>query len=284
MACEDIEERIKDLKAEKQNLEKSITFLKGRSLALAQKNLARLEGQVASEQLKLKECMALEQQLKNPTPRPFVGRVKSISCSKASKEVGKEEPYVLVASVDMLAQGQIAPLPPVTKPAVHCFKIGPWSHVKAGSTLQAHDLDSSDNPAFWDLDSQARIIISPQDVLFLVGLVENDGGSPDAVRGAVQTALGLSVVQNMNRSYDTFASTLASSMAGAIDTASVAGLDPLHLNSDDRIGRVEQLSLTAGDLDRINALGSHEKSLSFKSVKKSGKVTNQYKVTFSFAA
>ena len=178
----------------------------------------------------------------------------------------------MIASVDMLALMAGLPLP---KPAVLCFKFGPFTDFSEGTRRTIN------SKAFWDLNSTPRLIASPQDVVFLVSLIENDGASPDAIRGAANTALELSVVQNMGLGYTNFVSTLASAMAGAIDTSSIAGLDPTHLNPDDRIDNVKQLSLSADDLDAMAALGSKEKTLTFTRAKSSGKVTDKYTVTFS---
>jgi hypothetical protein len=73
-------------------------------------------------------------------------------------------------------------------------------------------------------------------------------------------------------------------MAGVIDTANIEGLDPGHLNVDDRIGGVAHLQLTTGDLDTIYALGQQEKSLTITHRNQSNNITEQYAVTFSFEA
>jgi hypothetical protein len=280
MACEEIKQQLASLRSEKRQVEAVLDNLQGAGLLAAQENLANLTAQIAAEEKRLNDCEALAAP---HTAQPFTGRVKDIFCSEASKEIGKDEPYLLIASVDMLAQVQAGPLP-VTKPSVHCFKVGPWDDVKAGTRHLASQLASSNNPAFWDLDSQARIVRSPQDVVFLVGLVEHDGASPDAIRGAVHTALEASVLNNLGRTYATFAATLTSAMQGAIDTFSGAGVGPSHANFDDRVGTVKQLSLTTDDLDSINALGKREKTLSFTRVKSSGKISDAYTTTFSFEA
>jgi hypothetical protein len=270
MACEDIRQKLAELRSDKRQLEAVIGNLQGAGLQAAQANLASLTAQIAVQEKALADCEAVAHP---PPPQPFVARVKEIYCDEASREVGDEEPYLVIASVDMLALLAGLPLP---KPAVLCFKVGPFGGFKEGTRRTIN------SKAFWDLNSNPRLIASPQDVAFLVAMCENDGASPDAVRGAANTALELSIVQNMGLAYQNFVSTLISAMAGAIDTASVAGLDPLHLNADDRIGRVKQLSLTTGDLDTIAALGSQEKKLSFSRQKASGKVTDQYTVTFVF--
>ena len=279
--CNDIEQRLAELQRQKREINAIIDHLQGAGLQAAQENLANIQAQIAAEEGNLADCRALEQQVDHPTPRAFVGRVKDIYCAKAGKELGEQEPYLLMASVDMLAQAGSVP---VTKPAVHCFKVGPWAGLKPGSRAAATDLKVSKRPAFWDLNSRSRTIAAPHDVIFLAGLVEHDGASPEAILGAVHSALEVSILENLNRDYATMASTLANAMTGAIDTFAGAGIGPSHANFDDRMGPVKQLRLKTDDLDTINALGTLEKSLTFKRVKKSGKVTDQYTATFTFEA
>lgn len=270
MACEEIKQRLAALRSDKRELETVIGNLQGAGLQAAQANLAKLSVQIIEEEEALADCEAIANP---PPPQPFVVRVKEIYCGEGSREVGDEEPYLVIASVDMLA---LLPGLPLPKPAVLCFKVGPFTGFSEGTRRTIN------SKAFWDLNSNPRLIASPQDVAFLVAMCENDGASPDAVRGAANTGLELSIVQNMGLEYGNFVSTLISAMAGAIDTASIAGLDPLHLNADDRIDRVKQLSLTTKDLDTIAALGSKEKTLTFSRSKASGKVTDEYTVTFVF--
>lgn len=69
-----------------------------------------------------------------------------------------------------------------------------------------------------------------------------------------------------------------------IDTANIEGLDPGHLNVDDRVGGVAHLQLTTGDLDTVYALGQQEKSLTITHRNQANNITEQYTVTFSFEA
>jgi len=286
MACNDIEQRLKNLRNEKQDLEEGMELVTyPKTLAIMQANLDNLKAQIAAEEKNLADCKAIENP---PPPRPFVVRVKDIFCSEASNEIGVDEPYLLIASVDMLrlVQVQIDPLPaglvpPVRIPAVHCFKVGPWSGVKPGTRHPATELTSINNPRFWDLSGLAKKVASPQDVIFVVGVFENDGSSPEAIRLALEPAMELSLALNLGLEYSALAATLVSDMKGTFDTARLLGLGPAHLNADDRID-VEQLNLTTIDLDTINALGKHEKTQTFTLTNKSGKITNQYTVTFSF--
>jgi hypothetical protein len=131
------------------------------------------------------------------------------------------------------------------------------------------------------LSGLPKKVVSPQDVIFVVGLFENDGSSPEGIRQLLEPAMELSLALNLGLTYSALAATLVSDVKGTFDTVRLAGLSPAHLNADDRVG-VLQLNLTADDLNTINAFGKHEKSITFTLKKNSGKITNQYTVTFSF--
>lgn len=278
MACEDIQQRISTLQSQAKDVESILPGLKGAGLAVAQENLANIRAQISAEQKKLEDCKKLSQPA---AAKPFSGRVKEIFCSKAGAEIGKQEPYILIGSFDMLATATPAPVP-IIKPAVQCFRVGPWTGMSAGTSAAESRLPDRDRANFWDLDGKRRIVKSPQDVAFIAVIVENDGASPDAIRSAVSTALEGGVINNMNRSYSAFVDTLSSVMAGTIDSLSGAGVGPGHLNFDDRLGPVKHIALTADDLQRINALGKLEKSFTFQRKKQSDKVTDEYEVTFAF--
>ncbi len=155
-------------------------------------------------------------------------------------------------------------------------KIGPWLGVGAGDTKYASHLSAADRPDFWDLDSAPREIEHHQDVIFLVAMGENDGSSPDSIRGRVRTDLMTARATNINRSYSAYVTAMISNMTASIETWRVAGLDPLNLNEDDLFETVKHLSLTATDIDRLNDdLLLLEKTLRFTQRRGNGNVTNE---------
>jgi hypothetical protein len=273
MACEDIAKGLATLRSEKKELEALLPNLGGAGLQAVQANIATKAAQIEVEQDRLDECRALAEAAANPPPRrPFTARVKQIHCAAAGAEIGDQEPYLLIATVDRTPGF-------LSIPALHCVLVGPWADMRAGYTRFAN----AGSPAFWDLDEDRKIVADPQHVIFLVGVVENDGASPDAIRSLVQTSLLASLAQNLQRDYDTLANTLASAMTGAIDSFRGAGIGPGNANFDDRVG-VGRLNLTDYDLDRIDALRAHEKALTITGRNGSGNITDQYTVTVSFAA
>jgi hypothetical protein len=70
---------------------------------VAEEQLARIDADIASTQAELTHCLEKEAQAQNPVPQNIRGAVKRIVCHEASSEVGHDEPYLLIASFDMLA-------------------------------------------------------------------------------------------------------------------------------------------------------------------------------------
>jgi hypothetical protein len=247
----------------------------------AEEVLAGLDADIVSTSAALTLCLAQEAQENHPVPQDILGSVDRITCHDASREVGPDEPYLLIAAFDLLGivNGGVIGF---TLPTINVVKVGPWDGVGAGETHQASILSSADRPHFWDLDGAAKPIGHPEDVIFLVACMENDGSSPDAIRGGVRTNLLASRVNNTNRPYDAYVDTMISNMTGAIETLRVEGLGPGGLNRDDLIGEVQQLSLSTGDLDRLNGIEPVEKSLRFTQRTSGGTVQNDYTVFFSF--
>lgn len=249
---------------------------------LATDELARIEADLAEAEAALDLCRAQEAQADNPVPQPITGKVDKIKCHDASREVGHDEPYLLIATFDMTDAVNLGVVG-VTFPDVSVLKIGPWIGVDKGETHFASHLSSANRPDFWDLDSDPRPIAHHQDVIFLVAMCENDGSSPDAIRGGVRTDLLAARATNTNRSYDAYVTAMISNMTGSIETRRLLGLDPLNPNEDDLVETVKPLALNASDIDRLNNdLLPVVKTLRFTQRRGNGNVTNDYSVTFSF--
>ena len=249
---------------------------------LASDELARIVADLAEAEAALQLCQDQEAQAANPVPQPITGKVDKIECHDASKEVGHDEPYLLIATFDMTDAINLGVVG-VTFPDISVLKIGPWIGVDGGETHYASNLSSANRPDFWDLDSDPRPIAHQQDVIFLVAMCENDGSSPDAIRGGVRTDLLAARATNTNRSYDAYVTAMISNMTASIETRRVLGLDPLNLNEDDLVETVKPLALTATDIDRLNNdLLPVVKTLRFTQRRGNDNVTNDYTVTFSF--
>jgi hypothetical protein len=282
MACEDITLRLKELRNQKAELKKQMELvLAPKVLAPMEHQLADLEYHIAVEEKNLADCKAIAEQLTNPAPRAFIGRVKRILCSEANKkEWGKQEPYLIMTSVDIPPALSVGPIVlPLPKPRVHCVLIGPFSDVEPTNSYYTSDLPAIKNPNFWNLSGLPERVDSPNRVIFIGGLFENDSSSPEAIRMALETALAVSVVTNRGLAHTAFANTLINDIIGTFDTSRLVGVSAAFY-PDDRIG-VHHLAMTTDDLNTINALGRLEKSLTFTRTL-DDKVIDNYTVTFSF--
>jgi hypothetical protein len=151
--------------------------------------------------------------------------VKELRCDDAGREIGVDEPYLIAATVDRLGQVNLGTVPfvgPVgfSKASVHTLHVGPWTKVKAGETCSTNGLDA--NPSLWDLSGEARALASPEDAIFLVSVLENDGASPDAISGAVSSALEISLLNNAQLEYEALANTCSSGARAALAAMATA--------------------------------------------------------------
>src|SRR5262245_6779575 len=109
MNCQPIAQRLADLREQASEIGQLLeTMPNGPGRQVVQENLANIQAQISEEQQALAECQTINDQ--GSVPRAFVARVKNILCTAASREVGKEEPYVLIGTVDMLATVGTPPL------------------------------------------------------------------------------------------------------------------------------------------------------------------------------
>src|SRR5687768_12765724 len=67
----------------------------------AEEVLDGIDRDIAAAEAELDLCEARAEQEANPVNQPITGEVTTITCHAASKEVGPDEPYLLIASLDM---------------------------------------------------------------------------------------------------------------------------------------------------------------------------------------
>ncbi len=273
MSCTALENELSQLRTRRRDQAALVTTMPHNAgWERAKDLLADIDAEIFTAEAALDECLA-----EQPKAQDILGAVDRIYCHDASRELGRDEPYLLIAAFDMLNVVN-AGIVGVKLPTVNVVKIGPWQGVKHYETYYPSALPVASRKPFWDLDHEARHIAHPQDVLFIVALMENDRGSPDIVRGVVRDNLLASRINNTNRAYDAYATTMISNMGAAIDLSRGVVL------RDDVIGGVRQLALTAEDLALLNTTipDPVEKSIRFTSTKPNGKVMNDYTVYFSF--
>ena len=114
--------------------------------------LAILDAQIALQEQVLADCLA--QQQPNPAAPPLSATLTALGCDIVKRELGKEEPYLIVATVDMLAALGLLPppLPPPPKPTVNTFLYGPYLNFRKATSR------ALDEEPFWDLDGEPRTI------------------------------------------------------------------------------------------------------------------------------
>jgi hypothetical protein len=178
--------------------------------------------------------------LKNVAPFPVKIIVNAIRCEKGTSEIGDDEPYVIATACD---------LSPVV-PQIESTLYGPV-------TMGTGEVKYPAGKPFWFIDNATgKVIPDPANVIFILSLMENDDGSPDAARGLVKAAttaslansLALPRAQRVKKLQDDIDSTLA------IPTGAP--------NIDDQIGNSIELAPSKLDLI-LPILGTHTVQLKF---------------------
>ncbi len=120
----------------------------------------------------------------------------------------------------------------------------------------------------WSLGGSAAAIGSPNDVLILVGLMEHDSGRTSTVKAAVQAGLFATLVNYLNDGLGraSVVRNLISDMNGILDGASAIGAiaNLPFSNGDERIGRAQELVLTANELQTARNGGTVSKTLEYR--------------------
>ena len=272
MSCTALQNEVSALRSRRNGQAKLVEMMpNGPGRLRAQEMLDGLNADLAAAEAALDLCLARAAQETDPKPQYILGTVEKIQSHAASKEWMKEEPYLLIASFDMR---------PLTL-GINVVKIGPWSGIDSNDTGYASHLAPQNNPAFWDLNGQGSPIAHPEDVIFLVALLERDGSSPDNIRGAVRAELLAAQVTNTTLAYTAYVTNMISNMTGTIETSRLLPGKP-SLNVDDLIEGVKHLSLSTGDLANLHMLTPVTKTLRFTQRKANGNAVNDYTVWFSF--
>ena len=169
-----------------------------------------------------------------------------IHCVKTTKEIDRDEPYVLATAADI--SGLV--------PQVEVVKYGPWADVKKGedrTTLARPAGMSSDSwkilsmgkvvrTLFWGLDHKPKALGSTEGAIFVLSLVEHDASSSaDATRELVKVAAVASLAGSTGLAYDVRVSSLVRDIKGALEVPTGAP------NFEDPIG-TQHLALGVGDL------------------------------------
>src|SRR5688500_6685068 len=104
--------------------------------------------------------------------------LESFRCHTETNEDGADEPYMIVAAVDLSNTLNIGGFPaPI--PASRALVYGAFGDVNQQETHQVPF------QSFWGLFGEERALPNPDDAIFLVGLMEWDDGNAQSLRNIV---------------------------------------------------------------------------------------------------
>lgn len=162
----------------------------------------------------------------------------NIHCHTETDEVGADEPYVLVTVVDL--SFSVPSGNPVSPPAFEVFRYGPFDDTDEGETHFAPGISQS----FWGLTGQPAALDNPDKVIFVVALMENDDGDPEALRGIVKGIVGGSVLGSLSLNRANKVAALIQDVNSALGTPTGAP------SFDEKVGRPQELQFSHEELAR----------------------------------
>jgi hypothetical protein len=169
----------------------------------------------------------------------------NIHCNEETDEVGADEPYVLVTAVNILSGDSL--------PAFEVVRYGPFEDVDEDETHSAPGISQS----FWSLTNTPAILNDPNEVIFVVALMENDNGDPEALRGILKGIVGGSVLASQSFDRNNKVIKLINDVNSALGTPTGAP------NFDDKVGDPQELRFTREELRQAASEGAVSKSLVF---------------------
>ncbi|HEX6289486.1 MAG TPA: hypothetical protein VFZ66_09865 [Herpetosiphonaceae bacterium] len=169
---------------------------------------------------------------------PVVIAVTKVRCLIETDEVGSDEPYILVTGINLKT--------PI--PNVEVTRYGPWADVDEADLLVTQPIPAGFNPdsvpfiiwrrPCWGLNGKPAAINHPDDVIFLVSLMEHDDGDPSAAQILVKSAAVASLAASMGMSRADRVAKLIKDINGALKIPTGAP------NFDDRVGSTQELRLS----------------------------------------
>lgn len=174
--------------------------------------------------------------------------ITKIRCLVETNEVGADEPYVIVVGADLTK----------TPPNVEATLSGPWKDMDQGEarTLLPLEALAGQPPQmavflqslglvqtpFWSLDNKTgKNINKPDDVIFIVTVMENDDGNPKVARELAKTAAIASLAGSMGMDRTTRVQKLIQDINHALD------MPTGFPNFDERLD-TKELAFTAKEL------------------------------------
>jgi len=129
--------------------------------------------------------------------------------------------------------------------------------------------DRQPNLKLWGLNNKPRALPNPEDVIFLVAMMENDNSSHTVVRDTVDAMTIVRLVNLLGAGFDRadIVNELRQTMFGALNTGALAGAGSATeaLNIDERLGYPTELTLTLQDrIALLQGVSSVNKEMTFE--------------------
>jgi hypothetical protein len=176
--------------------------------------------------------------------------LESFRCHEETDEVGADEPYVIVTAVDLTSTVSVSGIP-VPIPTSRVFRYGAFGDVDGAETHQVPF------QSFWGLNGEERSL-RPDDAIFIVGLMENDDGNPENLRGIVAATVAGTLSTTLSADRGTKVNRLLQDINSALSTVTGAP------NFDDRVGAPQELRFEPGDIAVAETGNTARKSLQFR--------------------
>jgi hypothetical protein len=200
---------------------------------------------------------------------PITMSLVNLQCVIETDEVGADEPYVLVTSINLKS----------LVPQVEVTRYGPWANIDAGDVASTIVIPPGFDPDVapflvwrrpaWGVSGSPTPIENPDDAIFLVSLMEHDDGDAAAARTIVKGAAAATLASSMGMTRAERVTKLISDINGALAIPTGAP------NFDDRVGSTQELRLSS-TLLQVDS-GPKSKTMTF-----SGD-GGQYRARFDFA-
>lgn len=178
-----------------------------------------------------------------------------VHCDEGTDEATPDEPYVLTAAIDLAHTVPVQGFP-VPLPAFEVVLNGPFENFTKGKTGFAHFTPDL-LPSFWDVTGKPGPLTDPNKAIFIVSLMENDDGRPEALRTIVKGVVGSSIFGSLGFDRATQVGKLIHDVGSALQTPTGGP------NFDDKIGEPQELQFSADELNRAGSGETVSRALTF---------------------
>jgi hypothetical protein len=182
-----------------------------------------------------------------------------------------DEPYIIVFVAD-ISKSAAGITIPSAKTTMYAFQDADEGDLLR--TVMDDQIPAGPSEYCWGPDDRPAQIDSPDHLIILGGMMENDDGDPNAARAVVNGLMAGSLA-NMAGSGLTRADMvkrLTKDLDGALTQARITGAPDF----DDRVGPVMELRLAQADLDKVATHATASKTVTFNG----GDANGAYRVRF----